>query len=132
MKYICFAIALLLQACAYDGSTHMHYRFEKYVGEKFDLYEFINMTPDECKKRAEQDVYRAEHHLPRGFALFPWHPLTFRKHCGIRKVAETDDTADYKITYYSQCKYIYTVDKQTDVILSWRYAKNAKNCLSAP
>ena len=102
------------------------------IGKKFDLYEFINMSPAECEDRANLDIYRTQHNQPRVFAFFPWNPLNFRKNCGIHKISETPKTADYEITYYGTCKYIYTVEKKTDLILAWRYTKDSKNCVPGP
>ena len=101
------------------------------IGKKFDAYHFIDMSPAECDEEANQRIYRLQHHLPRGLNLFPWHPLN-RENCGIHKISETSKTADYEITYYGTCKYIYTVEKKTDLILAWRYTKDSKNCVPGP
>ena len=131
-KLLPFAIFLLINGCVFDNESRMQYRFGQYIGRKFDLYEFINMSPAECEDRANLDIYRTQHNQPRGFAFFPWNPLNFRKNCGIHKISETSKTADYEITYYGTCKYIYTVEKKTDLILAWRYTKDSKNCVPGP
>ena len=133
MKSKCLSIIILLfvSGCMFDNEARMQYRFGQYVGKKFDVYQFIDMTPEECEKEVNQEIYKLQHHIPRGFNLFPWNPLN-RENCGIHKISETSKTADYEITYYGTCKYIYTVEKKTDVILAWRYTKDSKNCVPGP
>jgi len=122
---ICFTLSGCYTQAAFENGM------DRTIGQKFDVYQFVAMSPDECLKQRADRAYKSEHRLPRGFILYPWHSMNF-ENCGIHKISETSKTADYEITYYGTCKYIYTVEKKTDLILAWRYTKDSKNCVPGP
>jgi len=106
--------------------------FDFFVGKKLDVHQFINATQSDCEKAANINIYRAQHHLPRLYQVDPWNPIGFRKYCAIHKISETQETADYQFTYFGDCKFIYTVEKKTDLILAWRYTEDSRNCVPGP
>jgi len=124
-NFLLATIILMMQGCVLDNESRMRTRLGGYVGDKFDAYEFIDMSPKDCLTHHSQAFY----HKKR--ILYPWNPLN-NENCGIHKISETSKTADYEITYYGTCKYIYTVEKKTDLILAWRYTKDSKNCVPGP
>ena len=128
-KFLLLLSYLMLSGCYTQAAFESG--MDRTVGQKFDVYQFVDMTPAQCKEWGYKDIYRTQHQLPRGFELFPWSPLN-NENCGIHKISETPKTADYEITYYGTCKYIYTVEKKTDLISAWRYSKDSRNCVPGP
>ena len=128
-KFLLLLSYLMLSGCY----THAAFKngMDRTIGEKFDVYQFVDMSPSECLNQRNIRIYKTQRQLPWGYDLYPWSPLN-RENCGIHKISETSKTADYEITYYGTCKYIYTVEKKTDLILAWRYTKDSKNCVPGP
>jgi len=128
-KLLSLLICFTLSGCYTQAAFEKENDFT--IGQKFDVYKFIDMSPENCMKERVLRRYKNNHGIPLGYNLYPWNPLN-RENCGIHKISETPKTADYEITYYGTCKYIYTVEKKTDLILAWRYTKDSKNCVPGP